>query len=120
MDTPTSVVQRLACIHTRTLRTSSIAFKPAAVPRSLLLDYESLQDGHRVPCGSLVISPPTPVGLREGRQPGNTGERQKFIVVARTQNRADSFKDLSRHLLWEEISCKDLPVVKRAFKLGPI
>ena len=80
MDTPTSVVPRLACIPTGTLRTSSMAFKPAAAPQALLLDYESLQNGHRVPRGSSVTSPPTPVGLRE--QPGNTGERQKSIVAA--------------------------------------
>ena len=120
MDIPTSVLKRLACTLIRTLRTRATAFKPAAAHWSLLLDCESFQDGHWVQCGSLVTLPPIPVVFREGRQPEDMRGRQKSIVVAKTQNRADSFEDFSRRLLWEETSCKDLLVVEGTFKLGLI
>lgn len=110
-------MQRLACIPTGTLRTSSTAFSCCA-PGSTTRWWVP-PEWAQGPKWLFSHRAAHPSGLREGRQPGNTGERQRPIVAAWTQNGADSLEDLSRHLLWEEISCKDLPVVKQGFKLGP-
>lgn len=86
MGVPMLAVQGLAGTCLRTLRTSSMAFKPAAAHWSLRPGCESLQDGQWVQCGSLVTLLPGPMSLRERGQPRNREEREKSVSAASTQN----------------------------------